>query len=107
MGVSRSALYRVFEQQGGVARYILDRRLTAAHRVLCDADETRRVGEIGAAFGFASDQEFSRAFRNRFGYRPSDIRREAGALLAGEYATLAQRLRPGSVSLREFLSRPS
>ncbi len=50
-------------------------------------------------------RELARA-RVRFGYRPSDIRREAGALLSGEYAALAQRLNQGPVSLREFLSRP-
>lgn len=78
LGLSRSELYRLFDRQGGIARYIQDCRLAAAHDALSDPAETRRIHQIAEAFGFADGQSFSRAFHRHFGYRPSDLR-HAGA----------------------------
>lgn len=74
IGVSRSALYRLFEPHGGAARYVRNTRLAAAHRALCDLTETRQIQQIAGSFGFTSSQEFSRAFRLRYGYSPSELR---------------------------------
>ncbi|BBF91963.1 helix-turn-helix domain-containing protein [Blastochloris tepida] len=76
MGVSRSVLYRLFEPQGGVARYIQHCRLAAASQALSDPNDTRRIHVIAEAFGFPNVQEFSRAFRSQFGFSPSEVRRE-------------------------------
>ena len=74
VGVSRSVLYRVFEAAGGVMQYIRRARLHAAHKLLTDDKDTRRVGEIAVAVGFTDASDFSRAFSREFGYSPSDAR---------------------------------
>lgn len=78
LGLSRSAMYRLFEPHGGAARYVRNSRLAAAHRALCDPAETRQIQQIASSFGFFSSQEFSRAFRLRYGYSPSELRAEVG-----------------------------
>jgi len=74
LGVSRSRLYRLFEESDGVMRYIQRRRLAAAHVALADASDRRRIMEIGESFCFGDGAEFSRAFRREFGYSPSEVR---------------------------------
>ena len=73
--MSRATLYRLFEDEDGVAAYILGRRLDRC-RALLAADVTggRTIGEIAFGHGFASDAHFSRAFRRRFGMTPRDVR---------------------------------
>ena len=74
-GISRTLLYELFEPLGGVARYILHRRLQRAFHALANpANRRLRVGEIASRVGFASESHFSRAFRSAFGMTPSDIR---------------------------------
>lgn len=77
MGVSRSRLYRIFEQVGGVQRFILRRRLHSA-RVMLLQPSARPMGiaEVAHATGFASATHFSRLFKARFGVSPSRARRE-------------------------------
>lgn len=74
VGASRSSLYHLFRETGGVARYIQERRLHHAHAALRDPAERRGIGELAYAHGFASAAHFSRAFRNLFGYAPRDVR---------------------------------
>ncbi|ORE94014.1 helix-turn-helix domain-containing protein [Aurantimonas sp. 22II-16-19i] len=77
IGVSRSTLYRLFEPFGGVAAYILERRLEQAYRALGDSRDLRLIGTIAHGLGFASESQFSRSFRQRFGRTPSEVRRLA------------------------------
>ncbi|EJL22492.1 DNA-binding domain-containing protein, AraC-type [Caulobacter sp. AP07] len=73
-GVSRATLYRAFDTEGGVNRYVQDRRLQHARRAL-----RRRMGpsptiaDIAYQYGFASPTHFSRQFRACFGYSPSEV----------------------------------
>lgn len=73
-GVSRATLYRAFDGEGGVNRYIQDRRLHHAREAL-----RRRRGasptitDIAWEYGFPSQSHFSRLFRDRYGYPPSDV----------------------------------
>ena len=92
LGLSRSALYRLFEPLGGVASVVLERRLERAYRLLSDPRETRQVSTIAHALGFGSESHFARAFRQRFGHRPSDVRMGARATSAGSGAQLAPAL---------------
>jgi AraC-like DNA-binding protein len=72
VGVSRATLYRAFDGGGGVKRYIQDRRLHyARHALRRRKDKT--ITEIAYAHGFASPNHFSRLFRTRYGYAPSDV----------------------------------
>jgi len=77
--VARSRLYALFEDEGGVARYIWRRRLDRARAELADpANRRRSVGEIAYGWGFKSVAHFSRAFRREFGTSPSDVRAPGG-----------------------------
>lgn len=78
LNISRSELYALFEEEGGVVRYIWRRRLEAARDALLDASEKRRIGEIAFHFGFSSEAHFARAFRSAFGKTASETRRTRG-----------------------------
>lgn len=74
LGVSRRQVFRLFEPFGGVERFIKRRRLARAHACLVDPGETRRIKEIGYDSGFPNAAEFSRCFREAFGYSPREAR---------------------------------
>lgn len=71
--VSRSNLYRVFEQAGGVSRYIQQCRLFAAHAALTH-ESGRRIQDIAYSCGFKLASDFTRAFRREFGFSPREAR---------------------------------
>lgn len=72
--VSRATLYRAFDLDGGVARYIQVRRLHHARTALARRrDGVPNVAEVGYRYGFTSPSHFSRQFRQYFGYSPSDV----------------------------------
>ena len=74
-GLSRSALYRLFEAEGGVAAYIRDVRLSLMHSALRDpAHAGRSIAELAAAHGFPEPSAFSRAFRQVYGATPGEVR---------------------------------
>lgn len=74
LGISRSRLYRLFEDLGGVVHYIRSRRLLDAHRVLAADTEDRTIVEIAAERDFLDPADFSRAFKREFGYSPKEAR---------------------------------
>ncbi len=76
--MSRSSLYRLFEAEGGIAKYIRTRRLTTALYLLTHpAHAGMRIGEIAFRCGFSSEAHFSRAFRSEFDMKPSEARKRA------------------------------
>jgi AraC-like DNA-binding protein len=73
--ISRAHLYRAFQEQGGVARYILRCRLERAYATLRNPAMSRRtISSVAFECGFSSVTHFSRAFRAAFGISPSDAR---------------------------------
>lgn len=72
-GGSRAALYRAFEAEGGVRRYIQSRRLERAYLHLLSDHGPRRIGDVALAHGFVSQPHFTRSFRSRFGCAPSSV----------------------------------
>jgi AraC-like DNA-binding protein len=73
-GVSRATLYRAFDGEGGVNTYIQDRRLHHARSALRRRNAASpTVAHISEEFGFASSSHFSRLFRARYGYSPSEV----------------------------------
>ena len=80
VGMSRSNLYRIFKDFGGVAKYIQRQRLLEADANLCDIASMTSISSIAHELCFADASTFSRAFRREFGYTPSDAR---AAALAG------------------------
>ena len=72
--ISRATLYRDFKDGGGLERYILDRKLNAALMALAfGAEERGNVTRAAEHWGFSSTSYFSRQFRRKFGFGPSDV----------------------------------
>ena len=73
-GASRASVYREFASDGGVRRYIAKKRLTRALFLLQKTPARRGViGWIGLEVGFSDPLLFSRAFKEHFGFTPSDV----------------------------------
>ncbi|WP_336799619.1 helix-turn-helix domain-containing protein [Kaistia sp. MMO-174] len=70
--LSRSALYRIFPDQG-VEAVIQKERLNAIAEVLVTNDQ-EKIGAIAARYGFYDPSTFSRAFKSCFGVSPSEYR---------------------------------
>ena len=76
---SRSALYRVFDQEGGVARHIREQRLLRCFEELArPASLPRRVSEVATRWGFENPSHFHRLFTRTFGLPPSAAERPGG-----------------------------
>lgn len=82
LALSRSQLYALFKSSGGVMDFIQRRRLMRIHAALANPVDRRSIAALATDYGFSSQAQVSRAFRQRFGYRPSDIRRENVTSLA-------------------------
>jgi AraC-like DNA-binding protein len=69
----------LFDEDGSTfTRFVLEQRLERAHRALCD--ETRSgvpISAIAYECGFSDLSNFYRAFRQRFGCTPTDVRNVA------------------------------
>ena len=89
--ISRATLYRLFEQEGGFATYVRERRLRRCREMLADpARRTMSIADIAAAYGFADAANFARAFRRSIGLSPRAVRTLAmngSAAQADEAAT--------------------
>jgi AraC-like DNA-binding protein len=72
IGVSRRKLYYLFEEEGGVARYVQCARLESARVALCDPGRAVRVKEAAFDHGFTSEAHFSRSFKRLFGFNASE-----------------------------------
>jgi AraC-like DNA-binding protein len=69
--MSRSNLYRLFDDTGGVARYIRRERLLEARAVLSNPSTTQSISAITEDLCFADASSFSRAFKREFGIAPA------------------------------------
>lgn len=78
---SRSTLYRLFEPLGGVAQYVKERRLARIHALLSASTGRIYLGRIADDHGFKGASHFSRAFREQYGYSPSEVRRQGVPVL--------------------------
>lgn len=72
--VSRTRLYRLFEDEGGIRTYIRDARLERVRIVLAAPGSTDRIADLAEHWGFSDAAHLSRSFRARFGIAPSDYR---------------------------------
>jgi AraC-like DNA-binding protein len=79
VGMSRSNLYRLFEDDGGVTRYIQSQRLHEARAVLTDPASKKSISAIAEDLCFADASSFSRTFRREFGHSPGEVRSAAMA----------------------------
>lgn len=72
-GMSRSALYRLFEDQGGVAGLIQKRRLEGVRRALDNRDPSR-LPDLARAFGFADEFQLNKLFSEAYEISPQGYR---------------------------------
>lgn len=73
--LSRATLYRMFEPIGGVAAFILERRLHRAFQTITSADAgVPRIKQLALELGFRHPSAFSRAFKKQFGVTPQEVR---------------------------------
>jgi AraC-like DNA-binding protein len=79
VGMSRTQLYRLFQDDGGVARYIRHRRLLRGYADLSDSTNGASINAIADALCFEDASSFSRAFKQEFGLNPRDVRAAAVA----------------------------
>ena len=105
--MSRATLYRLFEEEGGLASYLRERRLQRAARALTSpAHQHLRILDIAVNSHFGSDTAFSRAFKRRFGLSPSELRAgaTAGSAHHGDLGGGRRDVRALSSSLMDPLS---
>lgn len=82
--ISRSRLYRIFADDGGVATVMRDKRLDAAFLELVrTGSPSASIAKVASRLGFSSGNQLLRAFRSRFGLTPSQAREERGGLRKG------------------------
>jgi len=80
LSLSRSSLYRMLNDSGGVQSMILAFRLRAVHRDIASGRfSDQSLGDIAERRGVTDIRSFRRMFVKTFGYTPSDLRtRSAG-----------------------------
>lgn len=98
LGLSRSALYRVFEPLGGVEAAIRRRRLDRAMRAILSGNG---APQRRARAGFNNEEQFARAFQARFGARPGRYRSMVAA--NDKDWLIAQARRMGFASLEAWI----
>lgn len=79
VGMSRTRLYHLFEQNGGVFNYIRKQRLQAAYETLRDPNNYQRILDIAQKAGFDVAANFTRSFISEFGLTPSEVRKQLAA----------------------------
>ena len=83
-GWSRATVYRLFQAEGGLARYIRERRLHWALRELMSSSSPyRRILDLAVDCQFASEATFCRAFHRQFGSPPGEVRALAARVRSG------------------------
>jgi AraC-like DNA-binding protein len=104
VGMSRTQLYRLFQEDGGVARYVRQRRLLRSYADLADPSSTESITLIAASLCFEDASSFSRAFKQEFGLNPRDVR---AAAAAGQLLHAGPRAAPAGApaTLRDCLLR--
>jgi AraC-like DNA-binding protein len=76
--VSRAHLYRIFADDGGIAKIIRDKRLDAAYREIALGAKTagKSITDVALRLGFSNSSQFARAFQRRFSMTPREARQE-------------------------------
>ncbi|MDR3443685.1 MULTISPECIES: AraC family transcriptional regulator [unclassified Dyella] len=89
-GVSRSTLCRLFGDEGGVSRYIRQRRLGYAYKHLMEEPRCS-ITWLLYELGFASERQFQRAFHATYGISPAQWRKRCrGTCLQAQAACIEQ-----------------
>lgn len=82
LGMSRSAIYRLFEHEGGLLAYDRTRRLRALYRAVCNPLNTSTLFELAGRYGFRDQAALARSFRKAFGCTPKELRQRKADIVA-------------------------
>lgn len=84
--ISVRYLHMLFQRSGmTVLGWVLERRLHACKQALSDPAYNRhQISEIAFRWGFNSTSHFCRAFKEKYGASPGDVRRTSGNGLSNE-----------------------
>ena len=74
LGMPRTTLCRLFEQDGGVRAYILARRLEAVREALLAGPEDIGLKDLAQIWRFSDASHLSRRFKQRYGWPPMQYR---------------------------------
>lgn len=82
--ISRSQLYRIFDNDGGVAKVIRDKRLDRAYYILVSHNgKPLSFKEIAYRCGFQDGTQFTKAFKARFCMSPKDVKASSAPHIPG------------------------
>ncbi len=83
---SRATVYRLFESDGGVARFIRHERLRRCRDELAHPAPGARptVRSVAARWGYPDPGQFARSFRRRYGHSPAELLQDARRQSGGE-----------------------
>lgn len=73
LSMSRRQLYKLFEQHGGVQRFIQARRLDACFDALVRLESNQSISSVAEELCFADLPRFRKSFRDRFQLSPRDL----------------------------------
>ena len=74
-GVSERSIQKLFSREGRTfSRYVLERRLERARLLIAQPGQGTPIHQVAYGSGFNDLSYFNRAFRKRYGVRPSDLR---------------------------------
>lgn len=90
IGASRSSLYRLFADEGGVAHFIMSRRLAAVRDAL-DRGASEPLSALALAHGFTDESHLNRRFKQAYGQSAGAFRRAAAELGEDGVAAAARR----------------
>lgn len=105
-GRSRSSIFRAFESQGGLQRFVQRCRLHSAFVALaCTRGRRGIITEMAETFHFHSSSHFSTSFKQEFGVRPGEIVGAAAdaGIEINEDTMVARQLSPELQSLNKQL----
>lgn len=89
LGSNRRSINQAFQDHNGlpVFTWLREERLRQAHGLVCRTDTP--ISLIGEHLGYSTPANFAKAFRERFGFSPSELRRnpETGEWQSGEGRT--------------------
>lgn len=83
IGISRTALYKLFEPVGGVASHVRELRLRKCMaEIVSSRNAGSQISAIAYRWGFTNSAVFSRVFRQRFDMSPSEARAVFGVSMS-------------------------
>lgn len=90
VGASRSSLYRLFAHDGGVARFIMSRRLAAVRNAL-EGGASEPLSALAVAHGFTDESHLNRRFKQAYGQPAGAFRRSVAEIGEDGVAVAARR----------------